>query len=153
MNDCFKLKMPAFLRVLLVLVVLLAEVGFLWNIYNLIYFVGVGGFKIVTYALLVVLTGSLSAIAVSIACRCHYTVKNKMVCLHFGVFKIKTYLDDVSEITHFKKSDKLVMYFSDAKFAVVMIDKKDYDVFVLAVREQNPKIVYDVRIEGEDLPY
>lgn len=152
MNDCFKLKLTPILRVLLILVVLLSEAGFLWNIYNLIYFAGTGGFKIATYALLVVLTGMLSAIAVSIACCCKYTVKNKTICLHFGIFKIKTSTENVLEITHFKKSDKLVIYFTDEKFSVIMIDKKDYDAFILSLRNQNPAIRYDVRIEGEDLP-
>ncbi len=153
MNNRFKLKLSLTLFALLILVVILSLSGFVWNVYNVIYFIGVGGFKIATYSLLVLLTGILSVFAVSALLNCKYSVENKTICLHFGVFKIKTALNDVTEITHFKKSDKLVIYFSDEKFSVIMIDKKDYDAFILAVRAQNPSIAYDVRIEGEDLPF
>lgn len=152
MNSCFKLKFPTVLYALLCLVVLLSGAGFLWNVYNLIYFIGVGGFKIVTSALLVAVTGALSVLALSTLFYCRYTVKNKTICLHLGLFKLKASTDDVCEITRFKKSDKLVVYFLDNKFSVVMIDRKDYDDFIVAVRNQNPSVVFDVKIEGEDLP-
>ena len=44
------------------------------------------------------------------------------------------------------------MYFIDQKFSVAVIHKKDYDNFVLALRKENPNILYDNCIEGEDLP-
>ena len=53
---------------------------------------------------------------------------------------------------HFKKSDKLVIYFKDDSFTVIVISPEDYSDFVVALREVNPQIYYGVKIDGEDTP-
>ena len=61
-------------------------------------------------------------------------------------------INDVVQITHFKKSDKLVLYFKDAKYTVVIISPEKYEDFIFALREENRQIIYDSRTDGEDEP-
>ena len=81
-----------------------------------------------------------------------YVIKDGELIQYFGFLKTKTPLKEIVEITHFKKSDKLVVYFSDRKYTIIVIDKQYYEPFILVVRTENPSIVYDVKIEGEDTP-
>ncbi len=81
-----------------------------------------------------------------------YTVKGSTLYCNFGVVKTSYDIKDVVCITHFKKSDKLVVYFKDAKYTVIVIDNKLYDDFIATLREINPSIAYDTRIDGEDTP-
>ena len=61
-------------------------------------------------------------------------------------------MKDVTEITHFKKSDKLVLYYKPDKYVVIVIDPLCYDDFVKTVRQINPMIIFDSQIDGEELP-
>ena len=80
-----------------------------------------------------------------------YSLKKGNLYVRFGFFVSKTKVSDVIGITHFKKSDKLVIYFKDQTFSVVVIAKEKYDDFVLILRELNKSIFFSSQIDGEDL--
>lgn len=152
MNNSFRLKYSAIVWVLLGVVVALCLAGFVLNVYNFIYFLAGNVVEAITFALLVLATGALLFIVISVILLGRYTVKDGVLCMHLGAFKTKTDINDITEITHFKKSNKLIVYFSDSKYTVVLISPNDYERFVLAVREHNKKIVFSTRIDGEDSP-
>lgn len=152
MNNTFKFKYSALVWVLLACVLALSLVGLIWNAYNLIYFINSSVDKITSYSLIVLAIGALFVIALGVVFFGRYTVKNGVFCMHLGFFATKYSTDEITEIVHFKKSDKLVVYFSDQKYMVVMIANENYDNFVLALRNQNPKIAYNSMIDGEDTP-
>ena len=152
MQQSFKFKNSTLVWVLLWVVVILSVVGLTWNVYNLIYFMNAGIIKVISYSLLVLATLTLTIIVFSVIFFGRYTIKNGEFATHMGIFKSKTPVDEVMQITLFKKSNKLVVYFLDGKYSVLLIAPEFYDAFVLAMREQNKKIIYDTQIEGEDLP-
>ena len=68
----------------------------------------------------------------------------------FVFFKAKYKIKDIVCISLFKKSNKLVVYFLEQSYTVIVIDENLYDDFVLSLRKVNQEIIYDTRIDGED---
>ena len=152
MKNVFKFHYSSVLWVMLILVITLALTGLVWNAYNLIYFINSGIDKIISYSLIVLATGALGVIAFSVAFFGRYVIKDGLLVTYFGVFSSKVDVNEITEVVHFKKSNKLVVYFADQKFSVVLIAPEKYDDFVIALRDKNPKIRFNALIDGEDTP-
>lgn len=148
----FRFKYPTVVWVLLAIVFALSIAGLVWNIYNFMSFVNTDTIKTALYSIIILLNAFLVILTVSVAVYGIYVIKGDILYSYFGLVQSKFDINDITEITHFKKSDKLVVYFSDAKYTVIVIDKTDYDDFVVALREVNRKIIFDKKIEGEDTP-
>ena len=151
-KSSFKFRYAPTFWALLFVVLILSIVGCGWNILNLIEYSFLGAFKTVTYALIVLATGFLAFTVVCIMAYGRYVVKDGALYTCFGFIKNKTLIDDIIAVTHFKKSDKLVVYFKDEKYTVIVISPSEYSEFISAIRELNSAIVYDARIDGEDTP-
>lgn len=148
----FRFKYSTTVWVLLSLVIVLSAVGIVWNAFNFITFMHESTIKAVSYALIILLTAFLFAFVLSVVFYGKYVIKDGCIVQYFGFLKTKTPVKDIVEITHFKKSDKLVVYFCDKKYTVIVISPEYYEQFILAVRALNSAIVYDVKIDGEDTP-
>ncbi len=149
----FRFKYPVVVWVLLCLVFALSLAGLGWNIYNFISFLSYHDvIKTVLYAVIILLNAALVALTVSVAVYGAYVVKGDKLYSYFGFIRTKYEINDIVEITHFKKTDKLVAYFKDSKYTVIVIDKTLYDEFVIALRQVNKQIIFDNKIEGEDTP-
>ena len=148
----FRFKYPVSVWILLALVLALSVAGLIWNVYNFITYLSTDIFKCVVYGLIVLLNAFLCVLAVSVAVYGVYAIKNDKLYAYFGIIPSKYEIMDIVEITHFKKTDKLVAYFKDGKYTVIVIDKNDYDDFVVSIREVNRQIIFDKKIEGEDTP-
>ncbi|MBQ8426507.1 MAG: hypothetical protein IJX16_01965 [Clostridia bacterium] len=146
----FRFKYSTSVWVLLMLVVVLSTAGMVWNIFNLKEYVWAGAFKITVYALIVAITAFLSVFAISIMVHGLYVIKKDCLYTQFGFVGSKVKISEITEITHFKKSNKLVAYFKDEKYTVIVIDEQNYDEFVKYLREINKEIKYSVKIDGED---
>ncbi len=148
----FKFRYSIAVWVLLGLLIALATAGLIWNIYNIIAFWGNDWLKVATFTAICALALVLIVFGVSVAVYGRYVVKGGTLISYFGLLKTKYDIEDIVEITHFKKSNKLVTYFTDQTFTVIVIDQSEYTDFVMAIREVNPKITYDTQIDGEDTP-
>ena len=148
----FKFKYSTLVWVLLAVVGVLAISGLVWNIYALLETAMLTTIKIISHSLLILLTLLLCVFALSVAVYGRYVLTNKYFIQYFGLIKTKTPLDEIVQVTHFKKSNKLVAYFKDEKYTVIVIDPCFYSDFIIALRELNPSVVYDVQIDGEDTP-
>ena len=134
------------------LVLLLSVTGTLWNIFNIIEYSFAGVFKITVYVLIVILTAFLSVFDISIMLYGRYVIKNGCLYSYFGLIFSKIKIEEISSVIHFKKSDKLVAYFTDDKYAVIVISPTEYDDFVKEIRTVNPKILFNTKIDGEETP-
>ena len=148
----FKFRYSKTVWILLYIVLLLSVSGICWNLFNLFTFINDGAFKTVAYALIILLTAFLLVFVISVMAYGRYVIKDKEIIQYFGFLKSKILLDDIIAITHFKKSNKLVMYFKDAKYTVIVISPSEYDDFVVSIRKINPSILFSSKIDGEDLP-
>ncbi|MBE7087029.1 MAG: hypothetical protein E7369_01865 [Clostridiales bacterium] len=145
----FRFNYPTVVWVLIALVCLLSVAGLVWNIYNLIYFFPISVVKTVGYIIIVLLNGALSVVAISLVVYGRYVIKDGYIYACFGIIRTKYEIADVVEVAYFKKTDKLVVYFSDAKYTVIVISPTDYDEFVSEIRKINKKIIYGNKIEGQ----
>jgi len=148
----FKFKYSKSVWILLAVVLILSVLGLAWNILNLVEYSFLGAFKIVTYSLMVFMTAALTVLVLSVIFYGRYVVKKKEVITYFGLIKSRCKMGDIVQITHFKKSDKLVMYFKDEKYTVIVISPDKYDEFTATVREFNPSVIYTAQTESEDSP-
>ncbi len=148
----FRFDYPFIVWLLLGVVFVLAAVGLGLNIFNLIEYTKLGAVKTVIYSIIVALNLSLLVLDVSVMVYGCYVIKDGYIYSWFGIIRTKTSFEEIVQITLFKKSNKLVMYYADAKYTVIIISPEKYDGFILALREQNKKIIYDAQIDGEDTP-
>lgn len=148
----FRFNYPLSVWLLLSLILVLTGAGLGLNIFNLIEYSKLGIFKTVLYTIIVMLNLALVVLDVSVMVYGCYVINDGILYSYFGLIRTKTEIKDVVQITHFKKSDKLVVYFKDAKFSVIIISPEKYENFILAVREINPAVLYESKIDGEDTP-
>ena len=148
----FKFRYSITVWVLLNTVLILSAVGIVWNIFNLIEYSWAGAIKIIPYALLIIMTTALFILVLSVMLYGRYVIKGGYIYTYFGLIKNKSKISDVLALTHFKKSDKLVMYFKDEKYTVIVINPEEYEKFILSIREINRSVIYDAKTDGEDTP-
>ncbi len=148
----FKFNKLTWVLLALVLVICLAGVGY--NVYSLInalkrvYYVQ----KIIITSIILALNVFLVAFVVSVIVFSKYVIKDGCVYNYLGFVRGKSRIDEIIQITHFKKSDKLVVYFNDQRYTVVVISPTEYDEFISIIREINPKVYYTSQIDGEEQP-
>ena len=141
--NIFKYKYDKAVLIMLIVASLVAAAGLCWNVYNLIYFLRTEVFKTIVYSLSVAVNAFLLAFIISVIFYGRYAIKNGYLFLYFGFIKTKTDVKDIVQITHFIKSDKLVIYFKDAKFSAIVISPESYGDFTRALISANPMIISD----------
>ena len=148
----FKFKFSIFIWVMLSVVLAVCICSLAINVYNLTQYLSYSLFKFLPFILYSLITLFLIIVVLSIMLFSGYSLKNDNFYVRFGIFCSKTKLDEIVAITHFKKSDKLVVYFKHQAFSVIVIAKEKYDDFVMSLRQLNKNILFNKQIDGEDLP-
>ena len=138
--------------ILMGLVAVLCAGGLTLNIFNIFQYRWAESLKIVSYSLIALINLLLLVFVISVMAYGRYSIKNNFLYMYLGFIRVKSDINDIIEITHFKKSNKLVVYFKDDKYSVIVISPKEFDDFIMSLRNNNPKIYYDERIDGEDTP-
>jgi hypothetical protein len=139
----FRFKYSMAVWILLSLVLVLTAGGIIWNIFNLIEYSWAGAFKIIIYSFIIFLTACIFVFVLFAMINGCYLIKNGFLYTCFGLIKNKVCLDSVTQITHFTFSNKLVLYFNDQKYSVIVIPPERYDDFIKAVRENNHAILFN----------
>lgn len=145
----FAFKYPLLVWILLGIILAFCGAGLAFNIVNIINYSGFGFFKIFPYILIIIVSAFLIVFVISLLVHCRYVIKKEHIYLYFGFIFSKTNIFDIVALSHFKKSDKLVIYLKDQKYSVIVISKMHYDNFLHAIRKVNPQIVYDAKIEED----
>ena len=147
----FRFKLNKISITLLILGGLLSLTCIGWNIFNITEYFRVGldaTLKLISYILVIAVAVAVSVVCVSVIAFSYYIVTDDDLVLALGVIRSKTPLKNVTEVTYFKKQKKLVLYYADndnspESYTVIVIDDKHIDGFVTALRNANPKIVYE----------
>ena len=147
--NTFRYKYNKPVLIMLLAATLVAAAGLCWNVYNLVCFIKDDTFKTVVYALSVAVNAFLLAFVISVTVYGRYVFKNGKLYLYFGFIKTKTDVKDIVQITHFLKSDKLVIYFKDAKFSAIIISPELYGEFTRALLAANPAVISDSSSEDQ----
>ncbi|MBR2871094.1 MAG: hypothetical protein IKB98_06960 [Clostridia bacterium] len=148
----FRFKYSVTVWILLTVISLVSLGGLVWNIFTIVEYAGISDKRVVSGAILCLLCLVLLSLSISIMVYGKYVIKNGCVYSYLGFIKSRFDVSELTELIHFKKSNKLVAYFGETNFIIVVIAPEFYEQFILAVREINPKISYNVKIDGEDTP-
>lgn len=143
----FRFKHTALVWVLLFVVLAISIATIIWNSITLIDKINLGVSNVFFPVLMLLIGIFLTAFTLSVLIASKYVVKQKEIVLRFGFIPTTYAIEDVVQFTHFRKSDKLVMYLKDATYTVIVISPAQYQEFVKIVREKNSKIIFDFESE------
>ena len=86
----------------------------------------------------------LIVILVSILIRSVYQITDKEVVLWFGIIKSSYKISEMESIHLFTKTNKLVIYFKNDRYTVIVVKPEWYNEFTKELLSKNDKIRYDV---------
>ena len=89
-------------------------------------------------------------IFVSLLIRSVYKITDTEIVLWFGIVKQTFKIADIESIHLFTKTNKLVLYFKDEKYTVIVVKPDWYNEFTKEILARNDKIRYDVSTTDED---
>lgn len=146
----FKLSKAAVILTVAGILLGLGAIGFtVWRIYRT-------GFSEPLYIIqhvVLLLVGTIAiVIFASILIRSVYKITDKEIVLWFGIIKSTFKISDIESLHLFTKTNKLVIYFKDEKYTVVVVKPDWYNEFCKEILARNEKIRYDVSVSDSDEP-
>lgn len=101
---------------------------------------------------IVIIIASLLALVLfpSILIHSVYKVTETEIILWFGIIKSSFPLKDIESIHLFTKTNKLVVYFKDERYTVIVVKPDWYNEFVKDICAANKNIRYDVSTTDAD---
>ncbi|HIY45202.1 MAG TPA: PH domain-containing protein [Candidatus Borkfalkia excrementipullorum] len=79
-----------------------------------------------------------------------YKITDKEIILWFGIIKQTFKIAEIESIHLFTKTNKLVIYFKDEKYTVIVVKPEWYNEFTKEILARNSKIRYDVSTTDGD---
>ena len=146
----FRFRYTPLVWTLLAVVLALSVAGLIWNIYNIASFYYDDTLKTVLYFIVTALNLALVLFALSLLIYVKYEITDEYLYLRFGFIATKTPIKSIVQVSHYKKSDKLVVFFADAKYTVAVISPKSYDAFTRLIKEKNPAVIITDESENPD---
>ncbi|MBO4594267.1 MAG: hypothetical protein J5697_01025 [Clostridia bacterium] len=137
----FRFKFHPSVWFLLAVALVLSGAGVGFNIYNFIEYLPYGAGKTVPYIVIAAISALVFILSLSMLVRSKYIVKDGYIISCFGFLRSKIKISELSGFSHFKKTDKLVAYFKNGKYAVIVVSPAAFDDFVAAVREYDKTII------------
>ena len=139
------------LKILLWSALLVCIAGLCWNIFNLVEYLNMGIFKIITYSLMIVLNLFLIIFVLSIIVSSHYEITQDYLICKFGFLTSKCKLVDIIQIIYYTDKNTLVVYFSNERYTIITIKQQDYQSFTDFLLEKNNKIYYQIERDLDKL--
>ena len=138
----FRFFYSPLVKILIGIVIAIAAAGLTLNIITVINYAKSNAVLAVIYGVLCLLTALLLAEAVAIAFYGLYRIKDGYLYSFFGFIYSKTDVKNIVAAQVFKKTEKLVVYYKDEKFSVIIISPEKYEDFIAALLKENPDIKY-----------
>ena len=148
----FKFKYATYHYILLVAGLLLSVGCIVYNVVNLLTAINkdlVTAYKIITFSVVVIVSVASIVIFVSMLISSCYVLDDKGVSIKFGVIKTFIEYKKIKQVVLFASNNKLTIFLSDETFDNIVIDRNEYQAFVKALLDKNPKIVYLDNYEDE----
>ena len=111
----FRFKYTVLIWVLLTAILCLSLAGVGWNIFNVIEFSRLNAVKTTTYSIILVFSALLCIVVIGVMLYGKYVIKDGKLYTCFGFIRTKIEVEKITAVIHFKKSDKLVIYFNQNK--------------------------------------
>lgn len=150
MNEKFEYKLTKIFYILFIAGLLLAGYCIFANVVRFIKLLSATEVSITSYvasamSVLIGVLGFVLIIPAMISSK--YEVTNKYLISRWGLIVNKTEVKTITTVTHFRITDKLVVYYNDQTYTVINIESKEYDRFVDALKKANKNIFYSLNTE------
>lgn len=139
------------IKVLIICAIILSVIGLGWNIFNLVCYLYEGAIKIISYSIIIALNLVLLLFTISILLFSRYEIDDKNICCRFGFITSKRKITEITQISLFLDKEKLVVYFDDKKYTIIIINPLKFDEFVETLRNFGHKFYYSVERDQDEL--
>ena len=130
--------------------ILLGIGGIAFTIYR-IYKYGFADAQLIIQHAVVLIVGALAiALFASILIRSVYKITDTEIVLWFGFIKSAYRIADIESVHLFTKTNKLVLYFKDEKYTVIVVKPEWYRELTQEIIARNKNIRYDVSTDDKD---
>lgn len=73
-----------------------------------------------------------------------YQIKDNQLITRWGLIVNKIPTKNITTVTKFRLTEKLVIYYNDDTYSNICIEKEEYEAFVDALKQSNKKIFYSL---------
>lgn len=146
----FKINYTSLVITLICVCIAIFVAGLVFAIVRLVDVYKLDKINAVIYVIIIALDLVLLTFTISLLFFSKYCLTADKLILSFGFIKVIYEINEIIEINHFKKTDKLVVYFNNQKYTVILISSKNYDEFIKSVRQINRAILFDEKIENQE---
>ncbi len=146
----YKFRFSKLVLVLIGLAIAAALAAVAYTVYR-IYLYGFSSPLLVIQHVAVLIVAALAiVIFVSLLIRSVYKITDTQIILWFGIVKQTFKIADIESVHLFTKTNKLVIYFKDDKYTVIVVKPEWYNEFTKEILARNDKIRYDVSTTDKD---
>lgn len=145
----YKLAHKPFIYILLIVGFILAVIGLIWNIFNIVSYININKSKTLSYIIICLLNLIIAAFIFSITFFSSYYIKNDYLCCAFGFYVVKEKIANIEEVINFTNKNKLAVYFKDGRYSVIIISPSEYDEFIANLLKSNKNICYSIEVKGK----
>ena len=146
----YKFRFSKLVLVLIGLAIAAALAAVAYTVYR-IYLYGFSSPLLVIQHVAVLIVAALAiVIFVSMLIRSVYKITDTQIILWFGIVKQTFKIADIESVHLFTKTNKLVIYFKDDKYTVIVVKPEWYNEFTKEILARNDKIRYDVSTTDKD---
>lgn len=150
----FKYAFPRVTFILIIVGLAVCLAGFIVNLYVCItqgISYAVNPFlPLILYILMFFVSIVAGGLLTSVLCSSYYAVDKKSIMTAFGFIRSNYDLKQAEVIVLDRETNKLLLYFNDESYIVVVITPAQYPDFVQAVIDNNPSVEYAIQsLENE----
>lgn len=130
--------------------ILLGLIGIGFTAYR-IYRYGFSSAQLIIQYAVVLIVGLLAiALFAAILIRSTYKITDTEIVLWFGFIKSAYKISDIESVHLFTKTNKLVLYFKDERYTVIVVKPEWYHDFIQQLLSKNKNIRYDISTTDQD---
>ena len=137
----YRFRFSVTVYILMGLVIALCIASIVWNIFNVVELAGLGEARVVGYIIIIVITAVMLLMVTAGLISSYYVIEKDKIVARFGFVKTSIKMEDVVAVTHYVTTEKLVVYYGENKYSVVVISPSQYDSFQEEVHKKNQTII------------
>lgn len=150
----FKYKFSKLTTTLIYVGIVLCAVGFGLNIYSVVASDIASAanpvYPIIQHCLMFLVPSVLAVVLVSLLISSYYAIDGNTLKSSFGIIKSKYNIADIDSVNLDRTTDKLVVYFKNNNYIVIVVKKDWYEEFVDELCKANPEIEYTINSKEND---
>lgn len=146
----YKFKFSKLITALCIIAIVLALAAVAFTVYRIYMYGFTSPMLIIQHVAILIVAALALVIFISVLIRSVYKITESEIVLWFGIVKQIFKIADIESIHLFTKTNKLVLYFKNDKYTVIVVKPEWYNEFTKEILARNDKIRYDVSTTDKD---